>query len=143
MRITKRATTTSRRMKTTRSGRLPSRRLLLTLLLPAALFAAGPKPKEKPKKLTAVIAGTVFRDPGFAMAGVEVELVELRPDGKKGKSRKTLTDGRGEFAFLVPPEERKYKVKVQARGLQPEEKDAESAPGARIDVFFTLKPLAP
>lgn len=142
MRTSKRATTTSRK-RTKTSGSRPSRRLLLSLLLPAGLIAAGPKPKEKPKKLNAVIAGTVFRDPGFAMAGVEVELLELRPDGRKGKSRKTVTDGRGEFAFLVPPEERKYKVKVQARGLQPEEKETESAPGARIDVFFTLKPLTP
>lgn len=93
--------------------------------------------------MTAVIAGTVFRDPGFAIAGAEVELVEVRTDGKKPKTRKAVTDGRGEFAFAVPPQEMKYKVKASARGLQPEEKESESIPGARVDVFFTLKPLAP
>jgi len=108
--------------------------------LPATLIAAGKKEKEKEKKLVAVIAGTVFRDPGFALAGVEVELVEVRTDGKKPKSQKFVTDARGEFSFYLPPKEQKYKVKAAAKGLQPEEKETTATPGARMDVFFTLKP---
>lgn len=111
--------------------------------MPVVLSAAGKKEKEKEKKLVAVIAGTVFRDPGFALAGVEVELVEVRTDGKKAKTRKTVTDGRGEFAFYLAPEEQKYKVKATAKGLQPEEKETTATPGARMDVFFTLKPATP
>lgn len=130
-----------RTRKTTTSGANAARRAIL--FLPAALFAAGKKKKEPEKKLAAVIAGTVFREPGFAVAGAEVELVEVRTDSKKAKSRKAVTDGRGEFAFSVPPEERKYKVKASAKGLQPEEKETSSTPGARMDVFFTLKPAVP
>lgn len=133
---------TKMRKRTTTNGVNLSRRALFGLILPAAALAAGKK-KEKEKKLAAVIAGTVFRDPGFAVAGAEVELIEIRGDGKKGKSRKTVTDGRGEFAFPVPPEEIKYKVKASAKGLQSEEKETASTPGARMDVFFTLKPANP
>jgi hypothetical protein len=127
--------------KTTTSGGSVFRRAFL--FLPVALVAADKKKKEPEKKLIAVIAGTVFRDPGFAVGGAEVELIEVRTDGKKPKIRKSVTDGRGEFAFPVPPEEKKYKVKASARGLQPEEKETMSTPGARMDVFFTLKPANP
>lgn len=93
--------------------------------------------------MAAVIAGTVFRDPGFAIGGAEVELTEVRTDGKRPKVRKAISDGRGEFAFYLPPDEVKYKVKVSAKGLQSEEKETTAAPGARMDVFFTLKPAVP
>lgn len=106
------------------------------------LFTAGLVAAEK-KKLAAVIAGTVFRDPGFAVAGAEIELIEIRAGGKKAKPRKTFTDRRGEFAFSVPPVEQNFKVKAAANGLQSEEKETSSTPGARIDVFFTLKPANP
>lgn len=132
-----------RKKKTTTTGNNFVRRSFLALLLPPGLLAAGKKKPDKEKKLAAVIAGTVFRDPGFAVAGAEIELIELRADGKKAKPRKTVTDGRGEFAFSVPAVEQKYKVKASARGLQSEEKETASTPGARMDVFFTLKPATP
>ena len=127
--------------KTTKTGASLVRRSFL--FLPAALFAAGKKEKEKDKKLVAVVAGTVFRDPGFALAGVSVELIEVRADGKKPKVRKTVTDGRGEFAFYLPPEEQKFKVKAAVKGLEPEEKETTASPGVRMDVFFSLKPATP
>lgn len=134
-------TTNWKRTKTTKkTGTNLARRALLVLLLSAGLLAAD---KKQEKKLTAVIAGTVFRDPGFAVAGAEIELLELRADGKKAKPRKTVTDARGEFAFSVPPVEQKYKVKASAKGLQSEEKESTATPGARMDVFFTLKPATP
>ena len=132
-----------RKRKATKTGVNLARHAFLSPLLTAVVLASGKKPKEKEKKLAAVIAGTVFREPGFAVAGVEIELVEIRGDGKKPKPRKAVTDSRGEFAFSVPPEEQKYKVKASAKGLQPEEKEATAAPGARVDVFFTLKPATP
>jgi hypothetical protein len=135
---TTRTTTT----RTTTTGVSLSRRRILPLLT-GAVLAAAPEGKEKPPKLRTVLAGTVFRDPGFALPGVEVILEEKRPNGKKGKTQKTFTDARGEYAFLLPSEERNYVVKVAPRGLEPQQKDTASVPGARIDVFFTLKPLAP
>lgn len=140
----KKAKTTSKTTKTaTRTGTNAARRTFLFCLLPAALLAAGRPGKDKEKKLAAVIAGTVFRDPGFTLAGAAVELIEIRSDGKKAKIRKTVTDGRGEFAFSVPPEDKKFKVKASAKGLQTEEKETASAPGVRVDVFLTLKPASP
>ena len=134
-------TTSWKRKKTKKTGASLFRRAFL--FLPAGLFAAGKKEKEKAKKLVAVVAGTVFRDPGFALAGVPVELVEVRTDGKKPKIRKTITDGRGEFAFNLPPEEQKFKVKATVKGQQPEEKEITATPGVRMDVYFTLKPATP
>lgn len=132
-----------RKKTTTKTGANAIRRSILAALVSLGLIGAEKKKPEKEKKLSAVIAGTVFRDPGFAIAGAEIELIEIRADGKKAKSRKTVTDGRGEFAFPVPAIEQKYKVKASAKGLQPEEKETASTPGARIDVFFTLKPATP
>lgn len=135
-------TTRSMRPKTTKkTGTNPARRVFLALLLPAAVLGADKKKPEK--KLAAVIAGTVFRDPGFAVGGAEIEMVEIRAGSKKPKARKTLTDARGEFAFSVPPIEQKYRVKATAKGLQPDEKETASTPGARVDVFFTLKLATP
>ena len=113
--------------KATTTGANLARRAFLALLLPVCLLAAEKKP-DKEKKLVAVIAGTTFRDPGFAIPGVAIELVEIRTDGKKPKSRKTFSDARGEFAFLVPAIEQKYKVKASAKGLQPEEKKPPPSP---------------
>ena len=127
------------RKKTTKKiGTNRARRAFLSLLLPACLPGADKKKQER--KLAAVIAGTVFRDPGFAVTGAEIELLEIRTGGKKAKPRKTITDGRGEFAFSVAPVEQKYKVKASAKGLQTEEKETTATPGVRMDVFFTLKP---
>lgn len=124
-------------MTTTTIG---ARRRALALLLGPFAFAADKKPK--PKQVRSVIAGTVFRDPGFAVPGAEIEMIEIRTDGKKVKPLKTVTDGRGEFAFTVPPVETKYRVKASAKGLAAEEKETTSSPGVRMDVFFSLKPTA-
>jgi len=129
--------TPTTRMTTTTIG---DRRGVLALLFAPLAFAADKKPK--PKQLRSVVAGTVFRDPGFAVAGAEVELIENRTDGKKPKTLKTVTDSRGEFAFTVPPVEAKFRVKASAKGLQPEEKETASSPGVRMDVYFSLKPAA-
>jgi hypothetical protein len=143
MRRAKILTTKLKRKKTTRKiGINPARRNLLLFLLPAALRAAEKK-KQEEKRLAAVVAGTVFRDPGFAVRGAEIELIEVRADGKTSKPRKSVTDGRGEFAFSVPPIEQKFKVKASAKGLLSEEKETTAMPGARVDVFFTLKPATP
>ncbi|MBM3784196.1 MAG: carboxypeptidase-like regulatory domain-containing protein [Acidobacteria bacterium] len=101
---------------------------------------AEKKPKEK--KAISVIAGTVFRDPGFALPGVPVELIEVRAGGKKGKTFKTATDARGEFAFVLPPKEANFRVRVAVKGLAPEEKETSATPGVRTDVYFSLKPAA-
>lgn len=92
------------------------------------------------KKALSIIGGTVFREPGFAMGGALVELLEVTEGKKKKKPEKTLSDARGEFAFRLPAKDAKYMVRASAKGFEPQEKEAVSTPGVRTDVFFTLKP---
>lgn len=110
-------------------------------VIPAVSFAG----KKKPADLYAIIGGTVFRDPGFALRGAEVVIEPEKPvvNGVKLKAQKALSDGRGEYAFRVPPIEAKYTVKASASGMKPESKAAETRGGEeRIDVTFNLLPAS-
>ena len=136
--------TRKKKRKKTKTG--VSRRFALLLALPALLAgvlsvvptsAAGPKP-------TAVVAGTVFRDPGFSFPGVEVTLspLVLPPGVKKLKPVRFISDARGEFAFYPPAGQAKYKVSAAAPGFSAEEKTVEIQADERVDVYLTLKPNA-
>lgn len=131
-----------RRRKTTIGVKLVVLLLLLALspILPAGLLEAGDKPSE-----SAVVAGTVFREPGFALPGAEVTLtVKIKPEKvKTPKVQKKVSDARGEFAFYVPPRKAQYLVTVKARGHVQQEKvvDVNDSPD-RLDVYFQLKPEA-
>jgi len=112
----------------------------LLLLFAFAAAGGGAAAEEQ-----AVIAGTVFRDPGFALGGAEVTLAaRTQPEGaKKFKPRKIRSDARGEFAFYVPAAKASYVLSVKAEGLESQEKTVELAGGAeRTDTYFTLKPSA-
>lgn len=117
-----------------------SRRSFLLLLpcLPAAATAGRFQGDDSGQ---AVVAGTVFREPGFAVPGAEVTLSVLTPlPGKKSsKPRKILSDARGEFAFRVPAGAAKYRVRAAAEGLVPVEKDVDVNASERVDVYITLK----
>lgn len=115
-------------------------------LLAIAGFAVGASASAAGGAGQAVIAGTVFRDPGFALPRAEVTVTQAEspgnPQKKKAKPRKTLTDGRGEFAVYVPAEKGSYVVSVKAEGLESQQKtiDIAGGPGERVDVYLTLKP---
>jgi hypothetical protein len=90
-----------------------------------------------------VVAGTVFRDPGFALPRAEVTLT-LQPSQdsqkKKAKPRKLLSDSRGEFAFYVTPEKATYVLTVKAEGLETQQKTVMLSGGPdRVDTYFNLK----
>ena len=90
----------------------------------------------------AIIAGTVFREPGFALPGAEITLsVKSAPQGTKiPKSQKAVSDRRGEFAFRLPPVKAQYLVTVRASGCVSQEKAVEFSGGPeRADVYFELK----
>jgi len=124
------------RRKTTKTGASLFAFLLLSLPLAGR---AGQKPEP------AVIAGTVFRDPGFALPGAEVEVQPLGPatGRKQPRPLRARTDSRGEFAFQLPPEAAEYRVTARARGYVSEERLVKLSGGAeRVDVYLTLKPAA-
>jgi hypothetical protein len=89
----------------------------------------------------AVVAGTVFREPGFVFPGAEVTLtVRTPPVGKKmPKTLRGRSDVRGEFAFQVSAGAAEYNVSVQAKGFVGQEKTATVAGDERVDVYFELQ----
>jgi hypothetical protein len=112
--------------------------VLVALLLG---FAAWASPAQKVAPY-AVVAGTVFREPGFAMAGVEVVLTFMEvPAGQKRlpKPMRAESDSRGEFAFHVPAGKAEYKVSAKAKGFTGEEKTASVQNDERIDVNLELR----
>jgi hypothetical protein len=109
------------------------------LLVACAIAGAGDRKKSEAH---AVVAGTVFHDPGLALPGATVVLA-LDDAGGNGhfKPQKTLSDDRGEFAFHVPPAAAHYVLRVSAKGFEAQEKKAEvSDPEERVDVNFNLMP---
>ena len=119
-----------------KSGARPlAKSLFLVLLLCRVdvVFGAGDKQVEP-----AVIAGTVFREPGFALPGAEITLsVKTAPQGAKvPKSQKAVSDRRGEYAFRVPPVKAQYLVTVKAAGCVSQVKTVDLSGGPeRVDVY--------
>jgi hypothetical protein len=111
---------------------------VLALVCWAALgiHAAEQKKEQAPY---ALVAGTVFRDPGLALPGAKVVLT-LRGDPKAKKLAEEETNYRGEFVFRVPQSEATYVVKASMKGYHPEEKEATISGPERIDVNLVLSP---
>ncbi len=134
--------TKKKRKKKTRIG---SRLLLLAALFGCVISPA--KEKEKKSKLSdswAVVAGTVFRTPGFALPGAEVTLDPDKdnPEHVKVKRQQAVSNSRGEYAFRVPATPLRYTVSVKANGFRSDSKQVQIQGDQRIDVFFQLEPEA-
>ncbi len=121
-----------------------TRRWMVRLILAApagvSVSSAGKKP-EKGKRGYATIAGTVFRDPGFAFPGASIV---LQPDTAGGtsvkvKRMKVVSDNRGEFAFRVPAAPMRYQLIASAQGYVAEERTVTISGEERQDIYFTLK----
>jgi hypothetical protein len=112
--------------------------LLLGLLGVAGVRAAGKKVKQPS---FALIAGTVFRDSGFALPGAEVSLKPTPEGAAKPKIRsvKTISDRRGEFAMRVPAAPMRYTVRVKAQGFREQSKPVSISGDERVDVYFHLE----
>ncbi len=124
--------------------RMNGARLALVLAVFALWAAAGDQKARLPEP--SIIAGTVFRDPGFALADAEVTLtVKAPPEGAKvPKIQKTTSNFRGEYSFRVPAAKAAYVISVKAAGLMPEEKPAVlGGEPERLEIYLTLKPEAP
>jgi hypothetical protein len=108
--------------------------------LPA--WAAKNRSKKAGEEAFAVIAGTVFRSPGFAVAEAEVIITPEVASGTDAKLKKikVLTDRRGEFAAHVPAVPMRYNVDVQITGHEPQQKAVSIEGEQRKDVYFLLEP---
>jgi hypothetical protein len=103
----------------------------------AVLLSAGDK--KRPNEPDTVIAGTVFRDPGYALPEATVTLVR-RDDPKRKKLAEMGTNLRGEFVIHVPATPDVYVLKASAKGFRAEEKEATVTGLDRVDMTFTLEP---
>lgn len=113
---------------------------------PAPLRGTDSKHKDKPGKSYSIVAGTVFRDPGFALAGARITMTPApdanSPAKTKTKKSKAISDSRGEFAFRVPAVAMRYMISVEADGYAPQQKPVEVQGGERAEVYFSLQPAA-
>ncbi len=119
-----------------------ARRFTLLLWLALACLADSKKPAAAAgAQQYAVVAGTVFRDNGFALAEAEVTLEPAEVVKGKARKLKMLSSPRGEFAFRVPPVAMKYRVTVAAKGFAKADKVVEvQGASERADATFTLSP---
>ena len=114
--------------------------MLTFAVLAAGILAAS----EKNKKVEsfALIAGSVFRDSGFSLAGADLA-VDPAPDAKppsKFKRIKVVTDARGEFAVRVPAVPMRYTVSVKASGYRIDKKEVSIQGTEVVELFFRLEP---
>ena len=134
-------------MKTKRSRRTRKKRSISLVFAIAACCvcasAAGPRDKHAKAEPYGILAGTVFRDNGYALPGAEVKIAPEPPPGAKPpklKVHEAVSDHRGEFAFRVPVEPMHYRVHVKAKGFGEMEKTVAMEGEERIDVSFALQP---
>ncbi len=92
----------------------------------------------------ALVAGTVFRENGFSLAGAMVTLIAkgAGKDATKRKPLKSMSDARGEFTFRVSPAPGTYLVKATMKGFKPAEKEASLGGEERVDVTLISTPDA-
>lgn len=124
-------------MKRKTSGN--NRRLLIALACACgAVWGAAQKATNRTAAAPyAVVAGTVFLESGLSLPGAAVTLIPR--DAPKAKKLQASSDGRGEFAFRVPPSPANYIVKASLKGFQTVQKDVSVSGEERVDVTLTLE----
>jgi len=120
----------------------------LALLLPALCLAQvflsqvnAQGTRQKARKQAdpdAVIAGTVFRDPGFAQPGASVVLALKSAPTKK--LQQAISSPRGEFTFHVPAGPNIYLVTATLKGFQAAREEIEIQGQEQINATLLLIP---
>jgi hypothetical protein len=115
--------------------------LVSAVVLSAVLLSMAPGARAGDKKPApyAIVGGTVFRDPGFALPDAKVVLM-LRTEPKPKKLQEMTSNYRGEFLFRVPPKEATYVLRASMKGYRPDEKEAMISGEEHIDVNLVLTP---
>jgi hypothetical protein len=112
------------------------------LAISSALAAGEQRSGQTTPEAAALIGVSVFREPGFAVAGAALELTPApaqNPDLKM-KPIKGATDNRGEFVFRVAPSPARYIVRVRAKALKSQQKEVSVQGEGRVDATFILEP---
>ena len=112
----------------------PRKHKLVAVLLGCSLLLAAADRNDAPH---AVVAGTVFRENGFSLPGATV-ILAVKDAPKKAKKLQAVSDGRGEFAFRVPPGAATYVVRASLKGFQSVEKEASVSSDERVEVTLVL-----
>ena len=84
------------------------------------------------------MAGTIFRDPGYAQPGATVVLAAKSAPDKKLLEQ--VSDARGEFSFRVPPGPQTYVVTVRLKGFKQTSQDVEIIATEQINATLILVP---
>ena len=85
-----------------------------------------------------MIAGTVFRDPGFAQPGATVSLALKSAPTKKLQHQ--ISSPRGEFTFRVPAGPNHYLVTATLKGFQTAREEIEIQGEEQINATLLLVP---
>lgn len=129
-----------------RAAGLFPRRLAAALAISALSLASPTSPAAKERKKSpepyALIAGSVFRNTGFSLAGAEVVVTPVSGPESRARTKKSrsVSDARGEFAIRVPARPMRYTVSVKAPGFQAQEKAVTIGGDERTDLYFRLEP---
>ena len=128
----------------TRKRRKRKKKIGISLLL--GLIAILPQAQAGKKKgepeSYALVSGTVFRDPGFALPNAAVTLIpnpSQEASARKIKKAQTVCNSRGEFVFRIPAVRMQYIVRAAAKGYREEEKPIEVEGEGRVEVTFSLR----
>ena len=114
---------------TTMTRRRSVKTLLLGVSFATAALAQTPY---------ALVAGTVFRDPGFMQAGAKVVLaLESQPNKKL---QEQTSSPQGEFAFRVKPVANRYIVTATLKGFEVARKTVEITGQEEIRATLMLVP---
>lgn len=138
--MTRMKTRTRRRSRAEHRGKL---RPALALLLPALcvapmVLAQNDAPGQHKAEPYGVIAGTVFRDPGFAQPGASVVLTLKSAPSKKLQHQ--ISSPRGEFTFHVPATPNSYVVTATLKGFQTAREELEIQGQEQINATLLLVP---
>jgi hypothetical protein len=115
----------------------PKSRLVVLLLALCGAQLLLPQAKQKDEPY-AIVAGTVFRDPGFAQPGASVVLALKSAPGKKLQEQ--TSSPRGEFAFRVAPLPQTYLVTATLKGFQTAQQEIEIQGQEQINATLLLVP---
>jgi len=130
--------TTRRKSKSTLAVLLPAlclAQISLVQISTVQSILAQTKQKGGPN---AVIAGTVFRDPGFAQPGAYVFLSLKSAPARKLQHQ--LSSPRGEFTFRVPAGPNRYLVTATLKGFQAAREEIEIQDQEQINATLLLVP---